>query len=163
MTQLKSWYLNKNLWTFLSYQQRRMSSEFILLWYYCIRYVEKLYHTNFNSSNINSTTIYSIYHFFSKIIEPPDKQVIWSVSHTDSAWCQLCCVPCLVAQSCPTLCDCSQPGFSVHGDFPDKNTGVGCHALLQGIFPTQGSNLVLPHCRWILYWLSHQGSPRLLE
>ena len=52
-----------------------------------------------------------------------------------------------LAQSCPTLCDpmdSSQPGFSVHGIFPDKNTGVGCHFLLQGIFQTQGSNLGLP-------------------
>ena len=40
-----------------------------------------------------------------------------------------------------------------------KNTGVGCHALLQGIFPTQGSNPGLLHCRWIRYCLSHQGSP----
>ena len=40
-----------------------------------------------------------------------------------------------------------------------KNTGVGCHALLQGIFPTQGSNSGLPHCRQILYCLSHQESP----
>ena len=40
---------------------------------------------------------------------------------------------------------------------------MGCHALLQGIFPTQGSNPGLPHCRWILYRLSHQGSPRILE
>ena len=40
-----------------------------------------------------------------------------------------------------------------------KNTGVSCHALLQGIFPTQGLNPGLPHCRWILYHLSHQGSP----
>ena len=73
-----------------------------------------------------------------------------------------CCCWCgFVAQSCPTLL---QP----HGlwparllcpwDFPGKNTGVGCHSLLQGIFSTQGSNLCL------LYWqadslpLSHQGS-----
>ena len=45
--------------------------------------------------------------------------------------------------SCPTLCnpmDCTPPGSSVHGDSPGKHTGVGCHALLQGIFPTQGSN-----------------------
>ena len=44
-------------------------------------------------------------------------------------------------QSCLTLCDpmdCSPPGSSVHGDSPGKNTGVGCHALLQGIFPIQG-------------------------
>ena len=48
----------------------------------------------------------------------------------------------LVTQPCPTLCnpvDCSPPGSSVHGDSPGKNTGVGCHALLQGIFPNQGS------------------------
>ena len=99
--------------------------------------------------------------------------------------------------------DCSPPGSSVYGDSPGKNTGVGCHALLQGIFPTQGSNprspalqvdsllseppgkpkntgvgsVSLPqgnfptqesnqgllHCRWILYHLSHQRSPRILE
>ena len=59
--------------------------------------------------------------------------------------------------------DCSPPGSSVHGDSPGKNTGVGCHALLRGIFPTQGLNPGLPHCRWILYHLSHQGSPKILE
>ena len=71
-------------------------------------------------------------------------------------------VLCLVAQSCPTLCDhmdCSSPGTSVHDDYPGKNTGVGSHALLQGIFPTQGSNPGLLHCRKILYCLSHQRSP----
>ena len=48
-------------------------------------------------------------------------------------------VLCLVTQSCLTLCnprDCSPPGSSVHGDSPGKNTGAGCHALLQRIFPT---------------------------
>ena len=44
-------------------------------------------------------------------------------------------------------------------DSPGQNTGVGSHSLLQGIFPTQGSNPGLPHCRQILYQLSHQGSP----
>ena len=44
-----------------------------------------------------------------------------------------------------------------------KNTGVGCHALLQGIFSTQGLNSGFPHCRWIFYHLSQQGSPRILE
>ena len=43
---------------------------------------------------------------------------------------------------------------------PGQNTGVGSHFLFQGIFPTQGSNPGLPHCRWILYQLSHQGSPK---
>ena len=45
---------------------------------------------------------------------------------------------------------------------PGQNTGVGSLSLLQGIFPTQGSNPGLPHCRWILYQLSHKGSPRIL-
>ena len=111
---------------------------------------------------------------------------------------------CLVTQACLTLwdpMDCSPPGSAVHGDSPGKNTGVGCHALLQGIFPTQGLkprapalqaeslpseppgksmntgvgslsllqgifltkklNWGLLHCRWILYQLSHLGSPIL--
>ena len=79
----------------------------------------------------------------------------------------LCAVLCLVTtQLCPTLCnpmDCSPPGSPVPGDSPGKNTGVGCHAFLQEIFPTQGLNPGLPHCRWIRYHLSHQGSPRILE
>ena len=45
------------------------------------------------------------------------------------------------------------------GDFPGKNTGVGCHFLLQGIFPTQESNLGLVNCRRILYRMSYRGSP----
>ena len=89
--------------------------------------------------------------------------------------------------------NCNPPGFSVHGIFQARipeseseslsvmsdslqphelyspwnsagqNTGVGSLSLLQGIFPTQGSNPGLPHCRWILYQLSHKGSPRILE
>ena len=73
---------------------------------------------------------------------------------------------CLVDQSCLTLCDpmdCSPPGSSVHGDSPGKNTRVGFHALLQGILLTQSLNLGLPHCRRILYQLSFQGSPKILE
>ena len=77
-----------------------------------------------------------------------------------------CAVLCLVVQSCLSLCDnmdCSLPSSSVRGDSPGKNTGVGCHALLQRIVPTQGLNPGLPHCRQILYHLSYQGSPRILE
>ena len=55
---------------------------------------------------------------------------------------------------------CSPSGSSVHGILPGKNTGAGCHSLLQGIFPTQGLNLGLLHCRQILYLPRHQGSPR---
>ena len=48
-------------------------------------------------------------------------------------------------------------------DFPGQNTGVGSFFLLQGIFPMQGLNPGIPHCRQILYQLSHKGSPRILE
>ena len=64
----------------------------------------------------------------------------------------------LVAHSCPTLydpMDCHRllcPWTSL-----DKNTGVGCHSLLQGIFLTLGLNPDLLHCSQILYHLSHQG------
>ena len=46
---------------------------------------------------------------------------------------------------------------------PGKNTGVGHHSLLQGIFPTQGSNLGLLHCRWIFYCLSHHELNFILQ
>ena len=46
---------------------------------------------------------------------------------------------------------------------PGQNTRVGSLSPLQGIFPTQGSNPGVPHCRQILYQLSHKESPRILE
>ena len=76
-----------------------------------------------------------------------------------------CAVLRLVVQPCPTLCDpmvCSVLGSSVCGDSPGKKTGMGCHAFLQGISPTQGSNPGLPQCKWILYHLSHQGNSWIL-
>ena len=72
------------------------------------------------------------------------------------------CVLCLFVQLCDSVTpwtDCSPPGSSVCGDSPIKNTGVGCHALLQEIFPTQGLSQDLLHCRQILNQLSHQRSP----
>ena len=67
-----------------------------------------------------------------------------------------------VTQSCVSLCD--------HMDYtrspwnsPGQNTEVGSFSVLQGIFPTQGSNPGLPHSRRILYQLSHKGSLRILE
>ena len=68
----------------------------------------------------------------------------------------------LTAQSCLTLCDpmdCSPPGSRVHGILQARI--LKCVAMpFQGIFPTQGSNSGLLHCRWILYHLSHQGSQK---
>ena len=69
---------------------------------------------------------------------------------------------CLVTQSCPTLCDpmdCSPLGSSVYEDSPGKKTGVGLPCPPPGDF----SKLCLPHCRWILYCLSHQRNPRIPE
>ena len=54
------------------------------------------------------------------------------------------------------------PGSSLHEDSPGKCTGVGCCALIQGIFPIQGLNPVVPYCRQIICHLSHQRSPRIL-
>ena len=58
-------------------------------------------------------------------------------------------------QWCLAVCD---PRLLCPWDSLGKNTGVGCHFLLQGIFPIQGSNPGLPHCRRIFYQLSHKGS-----
>ena len=72
---------------------------------------------------------------------------------TNRLW-QLYAVLGLVSKLCPTLCnpvDSSRPVSSVHEDSPGEDTGVGGHALLQEIFPTQRSNPGLPHCRQILF------------
>ena len=69
-----------------------------------------------------------------------------------------------VAQSCPTLCDpidCSPPGSSVHRIFQARNTGMGCHFLLQGIFLTQGPKLRL-RLLYLLHWLADSLAPRHL-
>ena len=66
-----------------------------------------------------------------------------------------------VTQLCWTLCN--PHGLYSPWNSPGQYTGVGSLSLLQGIFPTQGSNPGLPHCRWILYQLSHKGSRRILE
>ena len=66
-----------------------------------------------------------------------------------------------VVQSCQTLCDPHRPYHPWNS--PGQNKGVSSLSLLQGIFPTQGSNPGLLYCRWVLYQLSHEGSPGILE
>ena len=66
-----------------------------------------------------------------------------------------------VAQLCPTLCD--PMGLYSPLDSPGQNTGVGSLSLLQEMVPTQGLIPGLPQCRWILYQLRYQGTPRILE
>ena len=74
----------------------------------------------------------------------------------------LCCLcvfsPSVVSNSLRPPQTAAHQAPLVHGGSPGKNTGVCCHALLQGIFPTQGLNPGLLHCRRILYHLSHHGS-----
>ena len=58
--------------------------------------------------------------------------------------------------------------LQLHGRYspwnsPGQNTAVGSRSLLQEIFPTRESNPGLPYCRWILYHLNHQESPRILQ
>ena len=81
------------------------------------------------------------------------RQILYQLSYQGSL------IMCDALLSCLQLCDpmdCSWTNSSVHGDSPGKNTGVGCHALLQGIFPTRELNQGLLHCTQILYQLSYQ-------
>ena len=116
-----------------------------------------------NNASINSCMSISLVHMLVFYGLNLWKQTQWVKGMDISFF--LCCAY-LTYPSYPTLFDLmdySPPGSSVHGDSPGKNTGAGCHALLHGIVPTQGLNPGLPHCRQILYHLSHQGSPRTLE
>ena len=64
------------------------------------------------------------------------------------------------SESCSVMSNSLRPhGLYSPWNSPGQNTGVGSLSLFQGIFPTQGSNPGLLHCRWILYQLSHKGSP----
>ena len=77
-------------------------------------------------------------------------QPMWCLPLTLS--CPEGCVSAKSLHLCLALCnpiDCSPPGSSVHEGSPGKNIGVRCHALLQGIFPTQGSN---PSLSGLLHW-----------
>ena len=68
------------------------------------------------------------------------------------------------SESRSVMSDSLQPPWTIQSmNSLGQNTGVCSLSLLQGIFPTQGLNPGLPHCRWILYQLSHKGSPRMLE
>ena len=98
-------------------------------------------------------------------ILPNDVPDSYFISFSFSAFSKTQTWMCLVTQSCPPLCSpigCSPSGSSVRGDSPGKNTGVGCHVLLEGIFPTQGLNPDFLHCRQIFYCLSHKESPNVI-
>ena len=89
---------------------------------------------------------------YSCLENPMDRGAWWAAVHAN------------LLQSRPSLfspMDCIPPGSSVHGDSPGKNTGVGGHSLLQGIFPRQGWNP--GHCRQILHHLGHRRSSLCLS
>ena len=88
----------------------------------------------------------------------------WDLGET--IYCVLCCAELLSHVqffATPWTGSCNPTRLLCPWAFSRQDAGVGCHALLQGIFPTQGSNPGLPHCRWILYRLNQEGSPRILE
>ena len=88
----------------------------------------------------------------------------WLLSQTEHFWKSNYLTDEKWSESHSVMSDSLRPhGLYSPWNSPGQNTGVGSLSLLQGIFPTQGSNPGLPHYRWILYQLSHQGSPRILE
>ena len=128
-------------------------------------------HTSSKVHNRNTTEINKKTRYDKKVADPSKDLGTHSGSYSQSLWHQPCPLPnlsedqkiwcvkyVLVAQSCPTLCypiDCRNPW-----DFSGKNTGAGCHFLLQGIFPTQGSNLGLLHCsRFFTIWATRDIKP----
>ena len=121
-----------------------------------------VYHSNFSICGAESSTLLPQYSVGALSCSHAFSVPFFLSPYTPySPWLAVC-VLCLAAQLCLTLCDPmdhSPPGSPVHGNSPGKNTRVGYHALLQGIFPTQGLNPGFVHCRKILYHLSHQGSP----
>ena len=82
----------------------------------------------------------------------------WNILKSDKIWCQW------VSERHWVVSDSLPPhGLNSPWNSPGQNTGVGSLSLLQGIFPIQRSNPGLPHCRQILYQLSHKESPGILE
>ena len=124
-----------------------------------LRKVDRNRPTRFGEPNIPITG-------WGGLFRPSCRKLCWTntlfLSHWGSSSLEACAVLSCSFSAVP-LCDpmdCSPPGTSVQEGSPGKNTGVGCHALLQGIFLTQGSNPGLLHCRQILYYLSHLKNGR---
>ena len=108
--------------------------------------------------------------FEGQLTESKEHHVFKSLTHTARRWYEILCdhyltrVLSLESESCSVISDSLWPhGLYRPWNTPGQNTGVGTLSLFQGIFQTQGSNPDLPHCRQILYQLSHKGSPRILE
>ena len=131
---------------------------YIKILFYCLRWVLKYhFYTSFATILKGSFPKYPHSHTWiaSRIINFIHKNDTLFFYHNERT----------LKWSCSIVCDSLQS----HGlrltrllrpwNFPGKNTGVCCHFLLQGIFPTWRLNLGVPHCKQTLYLLSHQGSP----
>ena len=95
-----------------------------------------------------------------------DEEMRSSTYNTCSAWHMVCTHGCSVASDSLRPHGLQPTRLLCPWDSPGRTTGVGCHALLLGIFPSQGLNLCflqLQHCRQILLLLSHWGSPKQLH
>ena len=116
-------------------------SHFILLFYFCCTTCGILVPRPVNKSTSPALEAWSLNHWTSR--EVPERESVSRSAVSDSLQPH-------GLQPARLLCPWDSPG---------QNPGVGCHFLLQGIFPTQGLNLHLLHCRQILYHLNYQGSP----
>ena len=93
----------------------------------------------------------------------PTQQLNWGLLHYRQILNQLSYKGSPESEIRSVVSDSLQPlGLYSPWNSPGQNTVVGSLSLLQGIFPTQGLNPGLPHCKWIIYQLNHQGSPRIL-
>ena len=110
-----------------------------------------------------------------RVCQPAQETWVWFLVWRDSTYC-LCTTTAEPCSLGPVLRNRSKSeshsvvskSLRLHGlsnpwNSPGQNTGMGRVSLLQGIFPIQGSNPGIPHCRWILYQLSHKWSPRILK
>ena len=98
------------------------------------------------------------YHWYGESLNHLDRRSHQPHIPLNKAWTQSKALRCAKVPSHVRLF--ATPSSSVHGDSPGKNTGVDCYALFQGIFPTQGSNPGLPHCRQIIVPPETPGEPK---
>ena len=114
-------------------------------------------HCDFHLVLASSDSVWSLSPFLSSLLVRKGPRT----GHHGQLWNALCRIS---SESCSVVSNSLRPHrLYSPWNSPGQNTGVGSLSLLQGIFPTQGLNPGLQHCRQILYQLSHQGSPRILE
>ena len=99
---------------------------------------------------------------FKMVISVGGLSHVWFI---ETPWTEACQAPLKhESESCSVMSSSLQPhGLYSPRTSPDRNAGVSSLSLLQGVFPTQGSNPDLPPYKCVLYQLSHKGSPRILE